>query len=172
MKLSPYEIAYLVLQAGFSEQEAPIMVAIILAESGGDTDYLEMGNEQDQLHGLARISSRLHSDKLQNWRNPKKHMEMARVIYQRGGFSNWESYNINAYKTFLVIAHEATENPIRPPIDVATIVEKIDNSVTTVLQFALDIRKQLDDVTNSFSQMSAIQNSIKKSVEQIRSKFS
>lgn len=141
MLLSSNEIAYVVLKAGFQDEDAIIMTAIVLEESGGDTDFLSrekrtLSDESelfDEVYGLAKISLALHSDKLNNWRNPYQNLAMARQIYQSGKFTNWDAYLLNTYKKWLSIAHLAVENPIKP-----VTTESLLGTISDTLEAILD----------------------------------
>ncbi len=175
MRLSAHELAYIARQEGFSEEDAPTMVAIIMATNGGDTDYLEIADweeRKDQLHGLAAISDIRHPDKLNNWRDPFTNLKMAKVIFSKGGFTNWEAFNTNDYKAFLVMAHNGVENPVRPLVVNALDIEKVRDTMVSVLAFVMSIDKRIEATEADLGQLQAVQNSLKNSIGQIRSKFS
>lgn len=140
MLLSSNEIAYVVLKAGFQDEEAIIMTAIILEETAGNTDYLSREKRTlsddsevfDEVHGLARISLVLHSDKLNNWRNPYQNLAMARKIYQSGKFTNWDSFLLTTYKRWLSIANIAVENPLKP-VTTESLLGTISNTLEAIL---------------------------------------
>jgi hypothetical protein len=102
MILSPHEIAYLFLWAGWTQatpkdkKDLIDGVAGCLAESGGDTNIMGRSktgvNVGNRDHGLMQISGRWHGDKLQaaaargeSWRNPYHNIKMARVIFLGAG---------------------------------------------------------------------------------------
>jgi hypothetical protein len=102
MILSPHEIAYLFLWAGWTQEtekdkkDLTDGVAGCLAESGGDTNIMGRSpsgvNIGQRDHGLMQISGRWHGAKLQeaaargeSWRNPYVNIRMARVIWVAAG---------------------------------------------------------------------------------------
>lgn len=124
MKLSPNEIAYVAKQAGFAGSDLVTAVAVVLAESGGDTDALgrsssgaSIGNRD---HGLAQISNRWHGDKLTatpNWRDPETNMRMAFKVYTDAGkkFEPWSVFTSGAHLIYMPDAEIAVTHPIPPP---------------------------------------------------------
>lgn len=140
MKLSPHEIADLVIKAGFSkttiiagttDSEAVVAVAIALAESGGDTEAISrttaaltsdpnsIGNRD---HGLFQLSGRWQYPKIQavkgNWRDPIVNTSIAYEIFKGAGrgFKPWSTFTKNAkgiapFEQFLPDARLAVSQP-------------------------------------------------------------
>lgn len=128
MKLSPHEIADLVLKAGFvaanppkMDDEAVVFVATVLAESGGDTEAMGRStagaNVGNRDHGLAQISGRWNYDKIQaargNWRDPAVNIAIAYQIFTDSGrkFTPWHAWSSGAYSGFIPDALIAVAHP-------------------------------------------------------------
>lgn len=134
MRLSPHEIAYLAVQAGFSaaapagggDSEAVLFVATCLAESGGETEALARSttgsNVGQRDHGLAQISGRWHGDKIQaaggNWRDPAVNVAIAYRIFVDAGrtFTPWHAFTSGSHVQFLPDARfgAAFPWPVKP----------------------------------------------------------
>jgi len=126
MKLSPNEIAYVANLFFADREDAKIMVAIALAESGGDTNV--MGRSPDTSlptnrgnwdHGLWQISNRWHGEKLAtmgNWRDPYVNGQMAARAYFERGFEAWSVYTSKSYEKFLFDAGIAMQFPVAPSL--------------------------------------------------------
>jgi len=124
MILSPHEIAWLCLNVGlWTVDDATIMTAIALAESGGNTEAL--GRSKDPAsaslgqrdHGLFQISGRWFGDKLQTyrWRDPYDNTRLARYIWDRSGFGAWNVTDTGAELQFLPDAKWGIKAPFPPP---------------------------------------------------------
>jgi hypothetical protein len=131
MRLSPHEIAYLAIKAGFRTAEPPgldsevvLFVATCLAESGGETETLArsasgmfVGNRD---HGLAQISGRWHGDKIAaaggDWRNPAVNVAIAYRIFVDSGRSlaPWNAYKAGKHEQFLPDARIGAMHPWPP----------------------------------------------------------
>ncbi len=127
MKLSPHEIAWLALQH-WPREEALVMTAIALAESGGDTDIIARSTSGENLgqrdHGLWQISGRWHGKKLQQvsqWRDPEANASLAKAVYDetarmgKDPKSAWAVYTSGAYKAWLPDAEHGMVAPFPPP---------------------------------------------------------
>ena len=103
----------LALQSGFSESEAKIMAAIVMAESGGDAliDTVKSGLDPSKLNeysiGGPQINVQVHQDLLkargfteEDMRDPVKAMIIAKDVYEKQGFGAWTTYNKGLHKAF------------------------------------------------------------------------
>ena len=102
-------------QVGFSPEEARIMAAIIMGESGGNTaiDTVKSGldpNKQGEYSiGGPQINVQAHADKLaaHGWteddlRDPQKAMVIAKEVFDEAkGFGPWSVYTKGIYQDFL-----------------------------------------------------------------------
>ena len=120
MKLSPHEVADLVIKAGFStttivpgttDSEAVVAVAVAFAESSADTDNISrttapltsdpksVGNRD---HGIFQLSGRWQYDKIQGaggrWRDPGTNVAIAYKIFTgaKRSFTPWMVFAKNA----------------------------------------------------------------------------
>lgn len=141
MLLSPHEIAWCVIDAGFSKTVDPssgfspaeTMVAICLVESaaesmrGANTGILARSKTGSNIgnwdHGIAQISGKFHSAKIiaagGHWRDPRVNLRIAKKIYDDAGqqFSPWATFNSLSYKPYLADARIAVAAPWEPPPD-------------------------------------------------------
>lgn len=182
MRLSSHELGYLALRAGFSEyEEAPIMVAIILAQTEGESDFVRVVKNEfdmfDQFHGLAAINSRFHSDMLMgsgHWRDPVNNMEMAHRIFKESGnnFTYWESFTTNMYKKYLPIAHYGVENPIAPLANLNSQTERNTDEIETLSMNLTSTQEQVNNINEAVNIIRDAVTKIAVTLGQIRRKFS
>lgn len=122
MRLSPHEIAYVAREAGFTDLQTAVAVA--LAESGGDTEALgrstsgaSIGNRD---HGLWQISGRWHADLLTtelNWRDPQANAHMAFAVFTNAGskWDPWHTFTSGSHLQYMPDGQIAAAAPFPPP---------------------------------------------------------
>lgn len=121
-QLTVNQLVGLAKGAGFSENEAVIMAAIALAESGGGSSKLNNNpNTGDLSYGLWQINmignlgperKRLFGiSSNEQLFDPVTNAKAAYVIKQRQGFSAWSVYKSGTYKGFLSRAQAAKGSP-------------------------------------------------------------
>ena len=114
-KYSQTEMAGFAEQAGFSPEQAQIMGAIGMGESGGNAgvDTVQSGLDPNRTNefsvGLFQINAQAHGDKLaklgytvDDLRDPVKNAQVAKMVYDEvGGFTPWSVYNKGIYTRYL-----------------------------------------------------------------------
>ena len=114
-KYSQTEMARFAEQAGFSPEQAQIMGAIGMGESGGNAgvDTVQSGLDPNKSNefsvGLFQINAQAHGDKLaklgytvDDLRDPVKNAQVAKMVYDEvGGFTPWSVYTKGIYTDFL-----------------------------------------------------------------------
>jgi len=144
MLLSPHELAWCIIEAGFQRvtpvggfSDAEIMTACSLSESAAQTqrgsgtglmartnEGLNVGNWD---HGPFMLSGKFHADRIiaagGNWRDPLVSAKIARQIFLDAGrsFTPWHVFTSSAYKTYLPDARIAVAKPWKPPPDPWTV---------------------------------------------------
>jgi hypothetical protein len=103
--LSDAQIYSAAVAGGFTGQDAVIISAIALAESGGNSTVVSKPNSNGTVdYGLTQINSS-HTALLQggNWQDPTSNMQMAHTLYAAAGnkFTPWTTYKTGAYVGFL-----------------------------------------------------------------------
>ena len=102
-------------QAGFSPQQAKIMGAIGMAESGGNPTIdtvqsgLDPGKKGEYSIGLFQVNAQAHGDKLRklgytedDLRDPVKAAQVAKMVYDEvGSFKPWSVYKSGAYSQYM-----------------------------------------------------------------------
>lgn len=102
-------------QAGFSPEQAKIMGAIGMGESGGDSGIdtvasgLDPGRTNEYSVGLFQINAQVHGDKLaklgytvDDLRDPVKNAKIAKLVYDEvGSFKPWTVYKTGDYTKYL-----------------------------------------------------------------------
>ena len=91
------------IQAGGQQSLAPLMAAIALAESGGQTNSLnptDNGGRQSS-YGLWQISTGTHTPPDPNWADPVTNAKLAIGKFKSQGLGAWGTYTSGAYKPFL-----------------------------------------------------------------------
>lgn len=141
MKLSPHEVADLVIKAGFSkttivpgtnDSEAVVAVAVAFAESSADTDSIsrttapitsDPASIGQRDHGIFQLSGRWQYPKIQKaagrWRDPVTNVAIAYEIFKGAGrtFTSWSVFEKNAtsgvapYEQYLPDARMAVSQP-------------------------------------------------------------
>jgi hypothetical protein len=90
------------IDGGGSKAVAPLMAAIALAESGGNTDATnptDNGGTQTSW-GLWQISNGNHSEPSPQWNNPVENARLAVGKYHTQGLGAWGTYTSGAYQRF------------------------------------------------------------------------
>ena len=114
-KYSQTEMAGFAEQAGFSPEQAQIMGAIGMGESGGNAgvDTVQSGLDPNRTNefsvGIFQINAQAHGDKLaklgytvDDLRDPVKNAQVAKMVYDEvGGFTPWSVYTKGIYTDFL-----------------------------------------------------------------------
>lgn len=108
-QIPPIYIAAFAHAGGFGEVILAEAVAIVLAESGGDTNAKGGPNSNGTYDwGLFQIND-IHKPTQAEKVNPLANAQRAWKIYQQAGnsFKPWSTYNSGSYKKFLPRAREA-----------------------------------------------------------------
>lgn len=140
MKLSPHEVADLVIKAGFSkttivpgtnDSEAVVAVAVVFAESSADTENIsrttvaitsDPGSVGNRDHGLFQLSGRWQYPKIQaaggRWRDPETNVKIAYEIFKGANraFTPWSVFTKNTsgvapYEQYLPDARLGVQQP-------------------------------------------------------------
>jgi hypothetical protein len=140
MKLSPHEVADLVIKAGFSkttivpgttDSEAVVAVAVAFAESSADTDSIsrttaaitsDPGSVGNRDHGIFQLSGRWQYPKIQanggKWRDPEVNVKIAYDIFKGANrtFTPWmvfakDSKGVAPYEQYLPDARLGVQQP-------------------------------------------------------------
>jgi len=109
------DMTKLALDAGFSPENAKVMGAIGMAESGGQAgiDTVQSGLDKNKSNeysiGLFQVNAQAHGDKLaklgyseDDLRDPAKAARVAKMVYDEvGSFKPWSVYKSGAYSQYL-----------------------------------------------------------------------
>lgn len=91
----------LVIAAGFPEANRQTMVAIAMAESGGDTGAINTSNSNGSVdRGLFQINS-IHGYEPSSLFDAKINTAAARSIYDSQGITAWSAYNNGSYLQYM-----------------------------------------------------------------------
>ena len=99
---------------GFTPEQAKVMGAIGMGESGGDSGIdtsmtIDPNKSNEYSIGLFQINAQAHGDKLaklgyteDDLRDPAKNAQVAKMVYDEvGSFSPWSVYSKGIYKDYL-----------------------------------------------------------------------
>ena len=113
-KFSQSEMTQFAIGAGFTPEQARIMGAIGMGESGGDSGIdtsmtIDPNKSNEYSIGLFQINAQAHGDKLaklgyteDDLRDPAKNAQVAKMVYDEvGSFSPWSVYSKGIYKDYL-----------------------------------------------------------------------
>jgi hypothetical protein len=182
MKLSPHEIADLVIKAGFSkttivpgtnDSEAVVAVAVAIAESGLDSELISrttasltsdsasIGNRD---HGLFQLSGRWQYDKVQasagRWRDPVVNIAIAYKIFvgAKRTFTSWAVFTKNdkgvaPYEQYLPDARLAVAQPWPYTDDYILALNKVTTDVAKVAATMLELQTAMKNMTTQLSEM-------------------
>jgi hypothetical protein len=114
-KYSQAQMTDFAVQAGFTPEQARVMGAIGMGESGGDAGIdtvqsgLDPGKSNEYSLGLFQINAQAHGDKLaklgytaEDLRDPLKNAKVAKLVHDEvGGFGPWSVYSKGIYKDYL-----------------------------------------------------------------------
>ena len=147
-KASSEQIARIAKTAGIPEKHIPTMVAIALAESGGDIGarYNPEGNTGEDSYGLWQINmdpryadERLKLFGIDNKKklfDPVTNAKAAYEIFKQQGFNAWTVYRTGKYRDFLPAAKKAASASTQPTISRsvdASTRYKVNDDVTQLL---------------------------------------
>lgn len=182
MKLSPHEVADLAIKAGFStttivpgttDSEAVVAVAVILAESGADSESISrttapvtsdpksVGNRD---HGLAQLSGRWQYDKIQaaggRWRDPATNMAIAYKIFTgaKRTFTPWMVFAKNAsgvapFEQYLPDARLGVAQPWPYVDEHALAVAKMTEALAKSSASMLELSKRVETLTTQMAEV-------------------
>lgn len=102
-KLTYSQLEGVWIQAGGQKSLAPLMAAIALAESGGQTNSLNPNDNHgtQSSYGLWQISTGTHTPPSPNWADPVTNAKLAIGKLKSQGLGAWGTYTSGAYKPFL-----------------------------------------------------------------------
>jgi len=102
-KLTYSQLEGVWIDAGGQQSLAPMMAAIALAESGGQTNSLNPSdnNGRQSSYGLWQISTGTHTAPSPNWADPVTNAKLAIGKLKTQGLAAWGTYSSGAYKPFL-----------------------------------------------------------------------
>lgn len=174
MKLSPHEVADLVIKAGFStstivpgttDSEAVVAVAVIFAESSADTENISrttaavtsdpksVGNRD---HGLFQLSGRWQYDKIQGaggrWRDPAVNVAIAYKIFvgAKRSFTPWMVFAKNTttgiapYEQYLPDARLGVQQPWPYVDDNQVALAKVTDLLAKQSASVVELTKRVD----------------------------
>lgn len=126
-KYTPQQVRILVHNAGFRGDDEVTMTAIVLAESGGDSDAVGVNSNGTRDYGLAQINSSHFGERLDNGIfgvgagsinlgnvfEPQINLEFANILYKGSGntFRDWTTYRSGRYREFLSAVTGSTQTP-------------------------------------------------------------
>jgi hypothetical protein len=122
------QLEQLWIDNGGSTAYAPLMAAIAMAESGGNTTALNPNdnNGKQSSFGLWQISTGTHNPPAQNWSDPNVNAQLAAAKFRSQGLGAWGTYTSGAYKQYL---NSNAASPLQPatvsnaaPVSEATLV--------------------------------------------------
>lgn len=172
MKLSPHEVADLVIKAGFSktttvpgttDSEAVVAVAVAFAESSADTDAIsrttapitsDPASVGQRDHGIFQLSGRWQYPKIQaaggRWRDPETNVKIAYEIFKGAGrtFTSWSVFTKNSsgvapYEQYLPDARFAVSQPWPYVNDEIVLINKLKTDVANLQATVLELKTAL-----------------------------
>ena len=170
MKLSPHEVADLVIKAGFSkttivpgttDTEAVVAVAVAFAESSADTESIsrttapitsDPASIGQRDHGIFQLSGRWQYPKIQaaggRWRDPIANTAMAYEIFKGAGrtFTSWSVFTKNAsgvapYEQYLPDARLGVQQPWPYVNEDLLAISKLSTEVAKIAATLVDLNK-------------------------------
>lgn len=152
-KYTPQQVRVLVHNAGFRGDDEVTMTAIVLAESGGDSNAVGTNTNGTKDYGLAQINSSHFGERLDNGifgvgassinlgnvLDPQINLEFADKLYKARGntFKDWSTYNSGKYKQFLAQVTGSTVTPDVTGNIPQDIANQATDSVTGAVNSAL-----------------------------------
>ena len=129
----------LAIEAGFNPEEARIMAAIVMAESGGNAtiDTVQSGLDPNKTNeysiGGPQINVLVHQEKLaargfteEDMRDPLKAMIIARDVYVSQGFGAWTTYNKGLHNAFFSQAPAQDDGLVRHKRGGLTYIDNVE----------------------------------------------
>jgi hypothetical protein len=173
MKLSPHEVADLVIKAGFSkttivpgttDSEAVVAVAVAFAESSADTDSIsrttapitsDPASVGQRDHGIFQLSGRWQYPKIQaaggRWRDPETNVKIAYEIFKGAGrtFTSWsvftkDSSGVAPYQQYLPDARFAVSQPWSYVDEQLLAISKLKTDVANLQVTVVELKTALN----------------------------
>lgn len=184
MKLSPHEVADLVIKAGFSkttivpgttDSEAVVAVAVAFAESSADTEAIsrttapitsDPASVGQRDHGIFQLSGRWQYPKIQaaggRWRDPETNVKIAYDIFKGAGrnFTSWSVYTKNAsgvapYQQYLPDARLGVQQPWPYVNDDAASLKKLQTDLDKSNATLVELGKALNTLAAQVAEIRA-----------------
>jgi len=185
MKLSPHEVADLVIKAGFSkttivpgtkDTEAVVAVAVAFAESSADTESIsrttapitsDPGSVGQRDHGVFQLSGRWQYPKIQaaggRWRDPIVNTAIAYEIFKGAGrtFTSWSVFEKNTtsgvapYEQYLPDARMAVSQPWPYVDDTQVSLKKVTEDLAKSNAALVELSKKVDNLTTVLNEVRA-----------------
>jgi len=183
MKLSPHEVASLVIKAGFSpttivpgtkDSEAVVAVAVAFAESSADTDVIsrttapitsDPASIGQRDHGIFQLSGRWQYPKIQanggRWRDPEINVKIAYDIFKGAGrtFTSWSVFTKNPttgiapYEQYLPDARLGVQQPWPYVNEEAARFKKLSEDLDKLTQAVIDLRTAISVLAVQLSEV-------------------
>lgn len=183
MKLSPHEVADLVLKAGFSkttivpgtqDSEAVVAVAVAFAESSAETDAIsrttapitsDPASIGQRDHGIFQLSGRWQYPRIQavggRWRDPEINVRLAYDIFKGAGrtFTSWSVFAKNSagvapYEQYLPDARLAVAQPWPYVNEELKAITDLKARIDTLTQLMLELSIALKETQNAVAKLS------------------
>lgn len=113
-KLTPLEVARLVLAAGWTGGDVATAVAVCGAESGFRVKAKNVAKNGTSDCGLFQINS-IHGYKEEDMYAPELNVQAAYKLYKRRGFQPWVAYKNGRWLEFVEIANAAVAEALMTP---------------------------------------------------------
>jgi hypothetical protein len=183
MKLSPHEVADLVIKAGFSkttivpgtsDSEAVVAVAVALAESSADSEAIsrttapltsDPGSIGNRDHGIFQLSGRWQYPKIQaaggRWRDPATNVAIAYKIFTGAGrkFTPWMVFAKPApdkpapYEQFLPDARLGVQQPW-PYVDEQDVrIKKLTDELAKMQASLVGLSEQVKEMSAALAEV-------------------
>lgn len=105
-QLTPWEVYQWATQCPAWKDKLPLMTAIAMAESGGNTD-----SENSCCVGLWQVNVLAHTQYTRaQMKNPAQNVQAACAIFKSQGLGAWESFTNGAYKKHTVEVEKSLKN--------------------------------------------------------------
>lgn len=134
-KLTYSQLEGVWIQAGGQTSLAPLMAAIALAESGGQTNSLNPNDNHgtQSSYGLWQISTGTHKEPDPNWADPVVNAKLAIGKLKSQGLTAWGTFSSGAYKPFLkngvpptTVVGGSTTTPVSDPTSAGNSFDSVD----------------------------------------------
>jgi hypothetical protein len=108
--VSPSQMAAALRRAGFPIATIPVMVAVGLAESGGNVHATHVNSNGSTDYGVWQVNS-IHGFNTETLLTLDGNAAAAKTVYDKQGLRAWSTYNSGSYRKYAAAGQQGAASP-------------------------------------------------------------